>query len=117
MADAPPAKQEVNLGLEMTNGKHGGVSVMKVDRFGSAGKAGVLVNDEILSWNGQSPKTEAEFLAIMTSLKVGETLRLRIVRNGAQMDLPVPLLAKRKKLSLDLEELDETLERKISPAN
>jgi S1-C subfamily serine protease len=92
------------------------IVINKVDKFGSAAKAGVLAGDEITDING-ARLTAASIQSMeetITKIGVGGTLKLGLIRQGKKIEVAVQLRAK-KNLSLDLEEVSETLERKISP--
>jgi S1-C subfamily serine protease len=95
-----------------------GVVAKRVDRFSSLGKAGVQVGDVLLAINdtalAQLPTPEA-LMAHWSSLGVGATALVRLLRDGQPLTVPVVLVVK-KVVSLDLEEIDASLERKIAPA-
>jgi S1-C subfamily serine protease len=105
----------VNPGMSTQNGPNNGALVMKLEKFGSAPKAGLQVGDEIMTWNNKAPKTGEELLLILGSVGIGGTLKLSVLRGGNRIELNMPIVAKRKTLSLDLDEVDAVLERKISP--
>jgi S1-C subfamily serine protease len=97
----------------------GGALIRKLDKFGSCGKAGIVVGDEIQGLNGMRLPAEkpAEWTGeVCKKIGVGGTVNVHILRGGKQMVVPVKLVA-RKVLSLDLEEVSEVLERKISPSS
>jgi S1-C subfamily serine protease len=92
------------------------VVVKRVDRFGSVAKAGIVAGDEIVGLNGARLTNPPEkcVLEVITKVGVGGTVTVNVMRNGARVDIPVVLRAKRA-LNLDLEEVSEVLERKIAP--
>jgi S1-C subfamily serine protease len=91
-----------------------GLLLLKVDKFSSLGKAGLGPGDEILTIDGQ-PLTTPEALADhINKVGVGGTITARIKRGKEQKDIPVKLRPVRR-LSLNIDEVDEVLERKISP--
>jgi S1-C subfamily serine protease len=97
-------------------GPNGGFLVSKVDRFTPGAKAGVLVGDEVMMFqDAPIPGSGEEMNKLLESIGVGGTLKVTVLRAGAKHDLGLVLTAKRKVLSLELEEIDEVLERKISP--
>jgi S1-C subfamily serine protease len=108
-----PKPQELNLGVKMVPGKNGGV-IEKVEKWSTALKAGVQVGDEIVLWNGQKLTSFEHMVEILDAAGVGGIVKLGVLRGGnnIELNLTVP---KRKTLSLDLDEIDDVLERKISP--
>ena len=95
-------------------GPNGGLLVQKVDRNGSAAAGGVCVGDEMVAINGK-PTSKPEVVAPMLAAAggVGAVVTVRVLRDRAFVDLPVKLL--KKTLSLEVEDVAEVLERKISP--
>jgi S1-C subfamily serine protease len=86
----------------------------KLDKNGSAAAAGMLVGDELIAINGKpTPSPEAVTALLAAAGGVGAVVTVRVVRNGAAIELPVTL--KKKTLSLEVEDVAEVLERKISP--
>ncbi|WP_081707590.1 S1C family serine protease [Bacillus massiliigorillae] len=62
----------------------GGVMVTSVDQNSAAGKAGLQVQDVIVSINGQDVKSSTEFRKYLyTNLKVGDKATLKIYRQGS----------------------------------
>jgi len=110
----PVKPQQLNLGLSMDKGPNGGGLISKVEKWGAGLKAGVAVGDEVMAWNGQRPKSFEEFVALLDSIGVGNVVKVTVLRAGKQIELNLTI-PKRKVLSLDLDEIDEVLERKISP--
>jgi S1-C subfamily serine protease len=106
--------QELNLGMKFKTGPNGGALIEKVEKWGAALKAGLLVNDEIMTYSGKKPASFEEFVQILDAAGVGGVVPLSVVRGGKSIELKLTV-PKRKTLSLDLEEVDEVLERKISP--
>jgi S1-C subfamily serine protease len=97
---------------------NGGALIRKLDKYGSCGKAGIVAGDELQGLNGTKlPKDKpAEWTGeVCRKVGVGGSVNAHILRGGKQMIVPVKLIA-RKVLSLDLEEVSEVLERKISPS-
>jgi S1-C subfamily serine protease len=100
--------------LAKTLGPHGGLIVQTADKLSSAGKAGILAGDEIIALNDLRPRGVEEALRIVEEAGVGATVYVQLIRGDARATLPVELFA--KTLSLDLDDLDEVVERKIAPA-
>jgi S1-C subfamily serine protease len=112
---AAASSTPVSLGLLAEGGgPNGGYVVTKVERFGSAGKAGIQLGDELLALNGKL-RTPEETTAILSQLSPGAVITLTLLRKGQRMEVPVKLMAY-KPLKLDLDDIDDVLERKIAPA-
>jgi S1-C subfamily serine protease len=109
-----PKPQELNLGMRMTPGPSGGGLIEKVEKWSSALKAGIQVGDEVMLWAGQKLKSFEHFVEILDAAGVGGVIKVSVLRAGKTVELNFTV-PKRKTLSLDLEEVDEVLERKISP--
>lgn len=112
----------VNFGVNVNDAKgkrvagpNGGGVIQKVEKFSSAARAGLLVGDEIVAINGQQPQGGEQVMSLLQSVGVGGTAKVNIVRAGKPMEIAVKLIEK-KVLNLDLDEVDESLERKIAPA-
>ncbi|ARF68981.1 hypothetical protein B7C51_15965 [Paenibacillus larvae subsp. pulvifaciens] len=73
------------LKLKDTNG----VFVYKVERKSPAFDAGLRQYDVITEVNGQAVKTKEEFSKIVNSSKVGDQLKLSVMRNGQQTEITV----------------------------
>lgn len=112
MSTAKPAL--ANLGMASAPGPNNGLLVQKVDRNGSAASGGVLVGDEVVAINGK-PTSKAEAVApiLAEAGGVGAEVTVRVIRNQAVVELPVKLV--KKTLSLEVDDVSEVLERKISP--
>ena len=107
----------VSLGISDCAGvKGGGLRVGKVEKFGSAGKAGVVQGDVLVSFNGRTLDSFETAQKIADEVGTGGALKVKLVREGKPLELEMKLRPKKKALKLDLEELDEVLERKISPS-
>jgi S1-C subfamily serine protease len=109
-----PRSSPANLGMASGPGPNGGLLVQKLDRNGSAAAGGVRVGDEVVAIDGK-PIQKAESVAPLLAEAggVGATVTVRVIRDRAPVDLPVKLL--KKTLSLEVEDVAEVLERKISP--
>ncbi len=69
--------------------KEGGVVVGEVQPGGPAGKAGIKEDDIIIAIDGKPIKNGEELVAIVASSPVGRQLKLKVVRDGKTMDIPV----------------------------
>ena len=119
---APEAPKVVNWGIpayKAGTGPNGGWIIAKVDKFGSAGKGGLIEGDEIVAVDGSNSMlqgdTSEKFDAYLAKVGVGGTVKATVVRAGKRLDVSLKLFEK-KKLNLDLDEFDSVLERKIAPA-
>ncbi|MEJ7598955.1 MAG: PDZ domain-containing protein [Kofleriaceae bacterium] len=103
-----------NLGMASVSGPNGGLLAKKLDSNGSAAVAGVRVGDEVVTINGKPvDKAEAVAAVLAESGGVGATVAVRLIRDNAVVELP--MLLKKRTLSLEVEDVAEVLERKISP--
>lgn len=123
--DGPP---QPSFGVTDFEVRDQSILVKKVNKFGSAGKAGITAGDELIALNGirvpslagvqdadaRMTKMDAFFQQHLKTTGVGGTLRVQLVRGGSTMEVPV-LLKARKQLALQLDEVSEVLERKIAP--
>ena len=109
-----PGVKVVNFGVEAKPGPNQGGLVQRVARFSSAAKGGIIPGDEILAFDGKRMTAPEQVQAALAAAGVGATIQVTLLRNGSPMELPVLLLEK-KTLKLDLDEVDEVLERKIAP--
>jgi S1-C subfamily serine protease len=101
-------------GDAVKHGPNGGLVLTKVEKFSSAAKAGLAVGDEIVSIDGQVVRSPDEALAAVQRAGVGATVTVQAMRGGAALALPMKIFE--KKADLDLGDISDTLERKISPA-
>ncbi len=63
-------------------GKNGGVIVAEVTEDGAAEKAGILVNDVIISFNGSSIKTVNDLMEQLEYCKSGDEVEIVVVRDN-----------------------------------
>lgn len=117
-ADENTIETVPSLGLMEWEPTARGVLVKRVGKFSSLGRGGVVAGDEILAV-GDAPiatLTDGDAAtAFLQSIGIGQTVAVRLVRGGEEQRLEVKILA-RKKLSLDLSEVEPVVERKIAPA-
>lgn len=108
-------KVEISFGLmDFEKTASGTVLVKKVNKFSSLGKAGIGAGDEILAMDGVVAKSPEEAGAILRAAGIGGSVDFLIRRAGEELHIPVKLLKKRR-LNLQLDEVDASLERKIAP--
>lgn len=96
-------------------GPNGGLVLVRVEKFSTAYKAGLMVGDELLAFDGKKFATPQEGLAILQAIGVGGQVMVDLVRDGERRQLPMKLFEK-KVVKLDLDDISNVLERKISPA-
>jgi serine protease Do len=68
-----------------------GVLVAQVEPNSPAAKAGIRPEDIILEYNGSETKTPRELSAAVADSKVGAIAKVKLVRDGKQMTLDVPI--------------------------
>lgn len=68
-----------------------GIYVKSIDEFSAAEKAGVKIGDVIVGADGKEIKTMDELNNIKNSHQIGDTLTLKVNRNGKELDLTVIL--------------------------
>jgi S1-C subfamily serine protease len=72
------------------------------------------VGDEILALDGTRITEALAAMMLLQTAGVGATVRVSLMRAGQPMELPMAVQA--KALVLELDDLDEVVERKIAPA-
>jgi len=118
-------KKEINFGVESQDrregaagsakGPNGGVIVTGVARFSSSAKAGIQIEDEIISIGGKTAATLEELTAAVAAAGVGATVKLGVFRAGEKMEVKVRLFAKKTLKNFKVSKADVVLERKIAP--
>lgn len=68
-----------------------GIYVKSIDEFSAAEKSGVKIGDVIVGADGKEIKTMDELNNIKNSHQIGDTLTLKVNRNGKELDLTVTL--------------------------
>jgi S1-C subfamily serine protease len=110
-----PEKPEVSFGVLEGQPTARGLIVKKLDPASSLGKGGVLAGDELLDVSGhelQDPKT---LLAELEKIGAGNSISVRLVRDGAELVLEMKLRPK-KAFDYQLDAVDGARTRKVSPA-
>ncbi len=77
------------LGFYYERDAAGNYFVRDVEAGSGAAEAGLQPNDLILAWNGADPPRRAE--RWLREHQPGDTLRLKVRRNGNELELPIPL--------------------------
>lgn len=68
-----------------------GVEVVRVDEGSPAESAGIKRGDVILSFNGQRVEGTEQFIRFVRETPAGRTVKLSVIREGAQQTISVPL--------------------------
>jgi S1-C subfamily serine protease len=82
------ALQRVRLGGDA--GERG-VLVIGIDADGPAARAGLLVGDAIVGWNGAAVTRVHEIMRLLGTDSVGTTVELGLVRGGQQLTLGITI--------------------------
>ncbi len=113
------AAQPPYLGIASAENHAQGAEIKAIDPNSPAEKAGLKPGD-IIARFANSPVASIEDLQrLVRATPVGQVTRIGVFRAGKKVTVEVTLaapVAKRKKLSLDVGDVSEVLERKISPA-
>ena len=75
-----------------------GVEITRVDEDSPAEHAGLKAGDVILAYNGQRVEGAQQFIRLVRETPPGRTVKLTIVRAGAQQTIPATLGARRSQL-------------------
>jgi S1-C subfamily serine protease len=113
-ANTPAAKAPVDFGATGSKGPNAGLLVQRIVKSSSAEKAGLKAGDEIVAIGDKKVGCVVSATGALQEAGVGARVMVRVVRAKTVIDVPMTINAKRK-LSLDIEPIDEVLERKISP--
>jgi S1-C subfamily serine protease len=88
--------------------------IKRISNIGCAAAAGVLVGDTIISFDGKKASCLEEYEKLCEPHAPGATVPVLISREGRRMALTVKL-EEQVELDLQMDEVMEVLERKISP--
>ncbi len=70
---------------------HGGIFIVKIQENSPADKAGIRPGDIIISFNGSKVSTAVDLRTKLNECKVGDTVEITIMRNGAAESKEVTL--------------------------
>ena len=70
-----------------------GALVTAMSRDAAAYRAGLQPGDVVVAVNGQTVDTPAQFTRMIQDARIGSTATLRVVRDGRQRDIMVPIQA------------------------
>ncbi|MBS1493858.1 MAG: trypsin-like peptidase domain-containing protein [Bacteroidetes bacterium] len=73
-----------------------GVIVNQVAKGGAADDAGLKTEDVITNANGEPIRNEQDILSVVNDLRVGDTLKLKILRNKSEKEIEIKLKAEKK---------------------
>ncbi len=73
-----------------------GVIVNQIAKGGLADDAGLKVEDVIIQANGEVIRNEQDLIALVNDLKVGDTLKLKIIRSKSEKEIEMKLKAEKK---------------------
>ena len=73
-----------------------GVIVNQVAKGGAADDAGLKTEDVIIQANGEPIRNEQDILAVVNDLRVGETLKLKVLRSKSEKEIEIKLTAEKK---------------------
>jgi S1-C subfamily serine protease len=82
----PPDYLGVNIGLDGATAR-----VVRVSGQSAAAKAGVKIDDQILSVQGSEVSDQRSLIAILAKFKVGDTVAIKVKRDGKEMELKAKL--------------------------
>ncbi|MBL8841119.1 MAG: M20/M25/M40 family metallo-hydrolase [Planctomycetes bacterium] len=68
-----------------------GVVFDGVSKGSPAEKAGLQKGDKLIEWNGREVKTLEDFTALLATAKVGDTVKIVLLRDGKKVDAEVTL--------------------------
>ncbi len=97
-----------------------GVEIETIEPNSPAAVAGLKVGDIIARFANTPTKSRADLSEIVRATAAGTVTRVNLFRGGEKVTIEVtlssaPATMKKKKLSLDVGDVSEVLERKISP--
>lgn len=68
---------------------NGGVIVVNVEQNGPGDRAGVLIGDVLLSFDGNSVSDTGDVQAVLNPESVGKTIKVQIIRGGALVEVAI----------------------------
>jgi serine protease Do len=71
-----------------------GVIIVAVERGSPSDDAGIKTEDIVLEVNGEKVNSDADFLGIISESKVGDKLKLKVLRNGSETEKQLELKTK-----------------------
>ena len=105
----PPDFLGLNVVLDGTTAR-----VVRVAGLGAAAKAGIKIDDQILSVHGKEITDQGSLNAVLAKLKIGDSVEIKIVRDGKEQDLQAKLETPRPPDTLGLSVTVEGTVTKVS---
>jgi serine protease Do len=87
----------------------GGAEVQRVTRNSPAARAGIEVGDVIIEFNGKPVRDNSELVSVVSSVRPGTTVPVRLVRDGRSMTINVTVG------ELELSEEEESVTAEVAP--
>lgn len=100
--------QNVTEAIAKANNLPIGVYVKSVTAFGAAERAGILAGDVIVEFDGQKIETIDEINEIRDSHQVGDTIKIKLKRNGKTVETELTLLEETKEAQSQSQQAEET---------
>src|SRR5687767_12043374 len=85
----------VLLGVTASAGSSGGLRLDALQKFGSPAKAGLRVGDEVIETNGERVTSVEQWGQLLATIGVGNTATVRVLREGAPIEVAMKLLEKK----------------------
>src|SRR5262249_17677568 len=82
----PPDYLGLNIVLDGTTAR-----AVRVVREGPAAKAGIKIDDELLSVHGKEITDQRSLNAVLSKLKIGDSVAVKVLRDGQELDLQAKL--------------------------
>ena len=92
--DSPPISA-ASAGMDVEDAE-GSLKVVRVSANGAAAKAGVELGDRLTGLEGQAIPSAAQFRERILGSRPGDTLKLKLLRNGEERELTLVLIARRR---------------------
>ena len=71
-----------------------GVIVVSVENGSPADDAGIKADDVVIEMNGQKVASDVDFWGIITDMDIGDMIKLKILRNGDEIEKDFKLVTK-----------------------
>lgn len=91
VASSDPLPRRGVIGLGFQPDPAGGLAIAQVRAGGPGDKAGIKVGDRLLAVNDATPANSQEVVEVFRKSPGGQTVNLKIVRDGAEQTIPVLL--------------------------
>jgi S1-C subfamily serine protease len=81
--------EELRSNLSLTN--HSGIMILSVEPGGSADRAGILLGDILVTFDGQPLQHVRELQTVLSGEVVGKTKKVQMIRGGKLVEVPVTI--------------------------